>query len=223
MLGVASAALRARDFALELLAPSRCAASEVPHARSTLFCRACEPPNAAPLRTSLACGLSVIALGPYEGSLATAVRRMKYEERPDLARLLGTRLGETLREAGAPLPDVVVPIPLHPKRLAERGYNQAALVARELARALGAGLSPRRLVRIRETGQQASLDKAERRANVAGAFAARAPLDAASVLLVDDVVTTGATVVEAAATLLLAGAREVSVAAVLRADHDLLR
>jgi ComF family protein len=173
--------------------------------------------------TELRCGLRVVALDGYEGALATVVKKLKYQGRTDLARPLGRRLADAVRATRPILPDGVVSVPLHPKRLAERGYNQSALVARELARALCLPFSPWALARRRSTSQQASLDKREREKNVAGAFEVRARLPAARILLVDDVVTTGATAVEAAAALLLSGATEVSVASVLRADRNVLR
>jgi len=98
----------------------------------------------------------------------------------------------------------VVPVPLHRRRLAERGFNQAALLGRPLARALGVPLVTGRLVRVRPTPPQAELAAAERRDNVRGAFALRRPLPD-RVLLVDDVRTTGATLAEAAQTLTDAG------------------
>ncbi len=114
--------------------------------------------------------------------------------------------------------DAVVPMPLHRQRLGRRGYNQALELARPLARAWKLRLAPAALQRVRATAAQSDLDAAARRRNVRGAFVA----DAASVvgqriLLLDDVVTTGATVREAAATLLAAGAVEVRVLAVARA------
>jgi ComF family protein len=124
---------------------------------------------------------------------------MKYEERPDLARPLGDLLWRMLEPQRASLQGaVVVPVPLHPSRLAERGFNQSALLARRVARHLGAPFAPRALARIRETPQQAVLDRAARVANVAGAFEARnvrgsALVHGRRVLLIDDVSTTGAT------------------------------
>jgi ComF family protein len=104
-------------------------------------------------------------------------------------------------------PPLVVPIPLHPRRLRERGFNPAATIAREVARELRAPLAARGLERIRDTPSQTGLGRRDRRRNVAHAFRCRLsqPIDAI-VLLVDDVVTTGSTLEEAARTLLRAGA-----------------
>lgn len=117
--------------------------------------------------------------------------------------------------------DVVVPVPLHAGRLAERGYNQAALLARPVARVIGAPLACRALVRVRATERQASLDREARLANVVDAFACRGDVRGRRVLLVDDVTTTGATLNACRSALAVAGARDV-VALVLasRADEE---
>jgi len=228
---LAGLARLAGALAAELIAEARCALCDVPVGAavpSRAFCARCEPPPRPPLTAELRCGLRMIALDGYEGALATVVKKLKYEGRTDLARPLGRRLSDAVHASWPILPEVVVAVPLHPKRLAERGYNQSALVARELAKSLELPFSSRALARLRSTKQQASLDKRERESNVAGAFEARARAHAhlrgKRILLVDDVVTTGATVIEAAAALLLSGrASEVSVASVLRADRHLLR
>src|SRR5204863_6890690 len=118
-----------------------------------------------------------------------------------------------LRSAGA---DVVVPVPLHWRRRWARGYNQAAAVGRELALGLGAKFAPELLRRVRHTPQQAQPSASARRENVRGAFraASGARVAGRTVLLVDDVMTTGSTAGEAARTLREAGAKRV-VAAIL--------
>jgi ComF family protein len=128
----------------------------------------------------------------YGGAVATAITAFKYRSRPDLAR----PLGELLVRVALPLAgavDVVAPVPLHPTRLAERGYNQAALLARPVARALDVPFLPRLLERCRVTPKQAELDRAARDKNVTGAFRAQTLAGGARVLVVDDVRTTGAT------------------------------
>jgi ComF family protein len=114
--------------------------------------------------------------------------------------------------------DLVVPVPLHRRRLAKRGYNQAALLAASLAKALDIPLLTSGLIRVRDTGSQARLDAAARKKNLQGAFCANTRLfSGARVLLVDDVVTTTATCRAASLALRNAGAREVQVACLLRA------
>ncbi len=110
--------------------------------------------------------------------------------------------------APAPAPDLVVPVPLHPRRLRERGFNPATLLARALARERRVRLDPVALRRVRDTPSQTRLDRRARRRNVRGAFVARARVPP-RVWLVDDVVTTGSTLGEAARALRRAGARSV--------------
>jgi len=112
---------------------------------------------------------------------------------------------------------VVIPVPLHRRRLAARGYNQALEIARPLARLLGCRLADGLVVRDRETREQSSLSARARRRNVAGAFRLRGPAALRHALIVDDVVTTGATTREIAALLRRGGCRRVSVVAAARA------
>jgi ComF family protein len=113
-------------------------------------------------------------------------------------------------------PSVVVPVPLHPSRRAERGFNQSDLLARDVADALGLALADA-LERVRPTPSQTGLSPTERTTNVRGAFAARRELPGAVVLLVDDVCTTGATLGAAATALRRAGAIRVEALVATRA------
>lgn len=120
-----------------------------------------------------------------------------------LARLLGERID---RGHGV---NCVVPVPISPERLRERGYNQALEIARHVARATGARLAPELCERVRNTPAQTDLPWAERARNVRGAFCAPRPLEGAAIAVLDDVMTTGATLDEIAATLKRAGAARV--------------
>lgn len=143
---------------------------------------------------------------------------MKYGRRPELARALGLLLADAA-PAYAGRVDRIMPLPLHPARLRERGFNQSALLAAAMARALGVPLDTASLRRVRCTADQAGLSRALRRQNVRAAFAVRtSSLPAARVLLIDDVRTTGATLGEAARALLEAGCAEVWTLALARAD-----
>lgn len=151
--------------------------------------------------------------GLYAPPLDQAIHALKYEGKRRLAEPLGVVLAEAYRRAAGPfrLPDVVLPVPLHGRRQAERGYNQAALLARVLSREAGLPLVEDAMQRVRDTPQQVGLGAAERRQNVAGAFACwpRHPaLAGKRVLVLDDVCTTGATLAACAEALLLAGARQ---------------
>jgi len=158
----------------------------------------------------------------YAGAVARAIGRLKGERRAEIARPLGDLLGQALAaRARDPGPMVVVPVPLHPARLAERGFNQSALIAAPVARRFGAPLWPSALARVRDTAPQATLPRRARLANVADAFVARQPehVLGRSVLLVDDVWTTGATIEACENALLGAGATQVFRAVVARAGY----
>jgi ComF family protein len=191
-------------------------------------CAACEGPGRA---------LSFVrAATVYRGGIRPAVQALKYGRRPALARPLGTLLAEQGRRlspgwpglgpaAVDPVGDleapILVPVPLHPARLADRGYNQAALLAETCGEVLGLPVWPEALRRARPTRPQTELDGPARRANVAGAFAVPRPGRVAGrrLVLVDDVVTTGATLTAAAQALRAAGAAAVGALVLARADQ----
>lgn len=152
-------------------------------------------------------------LGPYAGALGRTVRALKYRGALRPLPWLAAALAAEVRRAGW-RPDVVCAVPLHPRRRRERGFDQAALLAGALADALRLPYRPL-LRRVRPTPPQARLGRSARAANVAGAFTAR-PAAGKAVLLVDDVLTTGATVEACAAALKARGAVSVCVAVVAR-------
>jgi ComF family protein len=162
---------------------------------------------------------SVIRLGPYENRLREAVIRMKSGFGATLAEMMGRVFWETacdrLRSTKT---EVVVPIPLHWRREWNRGHNQAAALAEELAKGLGIAFSPGHLRRVRYTPQQVQPSAAARRENIRGAFRVRRGANVARkrILLVDDVMTTGSTAGEAARMLKQAGADVVIVAVLAR-------
>ena len=155
--------------------------------------------------------------GRYDGALREALHAFKFSGKTTLAVPLAELIAEQC--AGAlPAPvDLVVAVPLHRARERERGFNQSALLAARLARALDAPFQGRALRRVRATLAQADLTGRERRDNVRGAFAAdRDAVTGRHVLLVDDVLTTGATVSECARVLMAAGAASVGIVTVAR-------
>lgn len=207
----------ALDLLGSVLGPPRCAACDDPTPRRIVFCPACTAtierrPRGGPEGPHFAAFV-------YGGAMARAITRFKYERRPDLGRPLADLLwGEF--EPHARGPDLVVPVPLHPRRLAERGFNQSALLAARVAWQLDVPLAPRALRRVRDTPRQATLGRAARRANVEGAFEVRDAriVRGRTVLLVDDVRTTGATLRACAGALLESGASEVTPLALAQAD-----
>ncbi len=220
VLSIVSRALA--SLAAGLLAPPRCAACDAPLGRATALCPTCAGTvRRAPVAAARGPIEVVVAAALYGGAVEVAVRRLKYDKRPDLARPLGHLVRAALRDAGVRA-DVVVPVPLHPRRLAERGYNQAALLAAHVADELDAPHAARALARVRPTLQQARCDRDARLANVDGAFAARpgAVLSGLRVALVDDVITTGATLSACAGALRAAGAASVVAVVLARADPE---
>jgi ComF family protein len=143
----------------------------------------------------------------FEGVTREAVHQLKYKNLRASAGLLAGWLADYLTEY--PLPgEVIVPVPLHPKRLRERGYNQSALLAKELGKLTGRPVSDSSLVRYTYLAPQARTSSVEeRRRNVAGSFACHdRQLEGRSVLLIDDVATTGSTLDDCARALKASGA-----------------
>jgi ComF family protein len=179
-----------------------------------------DTPDGCPECRGVALGFErALRLGPYREQLRDAVLRTKFLAGEGLADLLGRlfvelRAGE-LQTLGI---DLVVPVPLHWWRRWTRGYNQAEAIARELAAGLGVPFAPHLLRRTRWTTQQVQPTRDARRENVKGAFRVRtgARRTAKTVLLVDDVMTTGSTLGEAARVLRAAGAERVVVAVLAR-------
>ncbi len=221
---------------LEIALPRVCARCAAPACDAVPLCTRCfaalprvaadacvrcqQAPGSSPGQLCSGCAArpsplaACIAGAWFLGEVECWIRRFKYPARglsrldpsaPAVARAL---VREAARRAPGPPVDRVIPIPLHPRALRRRGFNPALLLAHEAARGAGARVAPVALQRVRDTPSQTGLDRAGRRRNVRGAFRARGP-QAGRIWLVDDVVTTGATLEEAARTLLQAGAAEV--------------
>ena len=166
-----------------------------------------------------------VAFGSYEGGLRDLIHLLKYQQVRPAAEVLGHMLAEAIANLEPSLPDgaiPVVPVPLHPRKQRQRGFNQAELIARvalkQLARSQRFQLRTGILVRQRETGSQIGLTRHQRRENLRGAFAVidPAPIAQRDILLVDDVLTTGTTASECARVLRRAGAAQVWVVTVAR-------
>jgi ComF family protein len=148
-------------------------------------------------------------VGYLRGPLKRAIYQFKYRQKRKMALPLADLMHHHL--LANPLPaELIVPVPLHMDRLRERGYNQAALLARELSERSGLPVEEKSLVRIRETAPQVALKADERRKNVRGAFRGQGEkLKDRQVLLIDDVSTTGATLEACAEALREKGAQSV--------------
>lgn len=195
---------------LDLVAPPTCPGCDLPADDPHRFCPAC-----APLLERTEDGARALGAYVYGGPLADAIRRYKYGRRADLSPALVSALVPALAELAGTY-DVITFVPLHPRRLYARGFDQAGLLAHGAGRQLGVPVRAL-LDRVRATDVQASLDRPARATNVRRAFRARAT--SAAVLLLDDVRTTGATLAEAARALGDAGAR-VTTYALAVADED---
>lgn len=210
-----------------LLCGGRCAALDLCPAclsslpRATRPCPAC----AQPLTADQLCGHCRRQPPPYARTRAPwlygppldgLILQLKTPAAPAPARTLGRLLARQIRADDLPLPQLLIPVPLHRQRLRERGFNQAALLARQLAAALDLPWRADLLHKPRESADQRGLDRRQRRRNLRGCFDCRPLPPGCHVALVDDVVTTGATAWEATAALQRAGAGRVEVWALAR-------
>lgn len=195
----------------------------LPHNRHA--CRLCALPLPATAPAGSLCGQCqqrpprfdrCLAALRYEHPLDHLVSGLKFRDKLVYGRLLSGLLGDFLEQRGHELPQLLIPVPLHPSRQRERGFNQALELARPLARRFGIPVDIRALSRDRATAPQSGLDKKERRRNIRGAFRLREGLAARHIAIVDDVVTTGNTVDELAGVLRRGGAARVEVWAVTR-------
>jgi len=160
------------------------------------------------------------AVGYYEGPLREAIHRWKYEEKSYLTLFFGEKLAEGFCRYWDPQSfDLIIPVPLHSKRLRERGFNQALLLVKELSRRTQIPYSKRLLQKRILTPPQVNLSGGEREKGVRGSFHIQRDeeIEGKSILLVDDVYTTGATVNECSKVLLKAGVERVDVLTIAHA------
>lgn len=153
----------------------------------------------------------------YQPPVDFLITRLKFGGRLTHALLLGELFAAALAERGDPLPDCIVPVPLHPRRLRERGFNQSVELARPVAHRLGIPLWIDGLRRVRHTLPQVRLDARQRQTNPLGAFALGVPLPGTRIALMDDVVTTASTIGECARVLRAGGATDIEIWAIGRA------
>lgn len=195
--------------------------------RTSAFCPRCGlifPSPKEPISLCLGCRLApppwqeIFFFGVYEGLLKDLILRYKFHGQLGLDLFLRDLLHHALSRGNGRVFDIVVPVPLHSKKLRRRGFNQSLELARGLDRKSQGTVEPEAIIRIRNTQDQHALTRAERIRNLKGAFLADSVrVGGQCVLLVDDILTTGATAEAATKALLKAGAREVCLAVLARA------
>lgn len=165
---------------------------------------------------------ATLALADYRPPLERLALGLKFRARLAVAREFGERLARLADDdpACVPPPELIAPMPLAHSRLVARGFNQAWEMARPLARALGVAAAPTLMRRVADTAAQSRLDRSARRRNVASAFRVTMPVHGLHIGLVDDVMTSGATLEAAAYALKAAGARRVTNFVALRTPQD---
>jgi ComF family protein len=160
---------------------------------------------------------STQALFYYREPVSHLIQRLKFNRKLYVARLLGDLLAQHLVDVW-PRPEAIIPIPLHPLRLRQRGFNQALELARPVAQVLAVPLLPHACRRERDTPAQSGLDAVARHRNLKGAFKVDPALNLKHVALVDDVMTTGSTAAVVAQSLRHAGVQRIDIWVLARAD-----
>ena len=188
----------------------RCAAP-LPTETRTLLCGSCL--RAPPPWEAAACPLL------YDWPLNQLIQRFKFNGDLAMGRLLGELLAQFLAAGDISRPDLLVPVPLHAARLRERGFNQALELTRLVSQRLRLPLAHSLCVRVRDTAVQSQLRAAARRRNLRDAFRVTLPLHGVHVAVIDDVLTTGATVAALTGVLRAAGAARIQVWSLARAGH----
>ena len=203
--------------------------SKIPFVASPL-CTVCGSPFATEAGVDHTCGACIIhqpihicrSATVFEGPVQELIHRFKYGSRVHLCQPLGVLTATTLAPfCSQAAPDLIIPVPLHRKRLRQRGFNQSQLIGEVLEKKWKVPLEIGNLRRVRWTEPQTTLDAHERVTNVRGAFAVREPkrLEGKRVLLVDDVLTTGSTMRACAEALREAGVAALFAVTVARGGH----
>ncbi|MDH5301559.1 MAG: ComF family protein [Gammaproteobacteria bacterium] len=184
-----------------------CQACAMPLSDDSLTCGQCQ--QSPPLfdRT--------LALFVYAPPVDHLIKGVKFGDQLHLLPQFAAMLADKVAEH--PLPECILPVPLHPTRLRQRGFNQALAIAQPVAKTLGVPLDFHSLRRVRDTPQQTRLDALERQNNLKDAFDLRQPFDAKHVALVDDIMTTGNTVHEISKLLRKNGVEQIDVWLIARA------
>ena len=184
--------------------------------RQILACQQFEPLPSTSLHRP------ILVWGRYQGALRRAIGQLKYQNKPMMASLLGEELGlRWLREFPSIQSFQVIPIPLHHDRLAQRGYNQAELIAKRFSQVVGVPCLSRGLIRNRPTEAQHTLGASDRQNNLQGAFSVSPNVSKQkrrqAILIIDDIFTTGTTMTEATKALEASQVRVLGTAVVAQA------
>ena len=154
---------------------------------------------------------SVYRFAPYDAPLDRLILQFKFQQKLTIGRKLGMLMAQDIRQQRLPLPDVLVPVPLHASRLRQRGYNQALELARPIAKLLNLSIDVESCIREKATTDQIGLPAKLRKSNLKNAFSVNGDFRDKRVTIIDDVMTTGSTVNELSQQLINAGARQVNV------------
>ena len=204
------------NAALSILFPPRCAICR--KESEEVLCLTCLDQIKFSEKSTPFCSVA-----EYEGTLRAAIKKFKFKGKKKLAQALGNLLIDYLNlplsEINMGKIDMLVPVPLHIKRLKKRGFNQAALLAQVISKYYGVPLAENILVRSKNTKPQFDLKKHERHENIKNAFSVRTPdqIKVKRLLLLDDIYTTGSTIIECLKVLKDAGAKRVKVLTLSRA------
>lgn len=216
-----------KEFLISIFFPKHCPFCGQPMEANQMYCKACKDqlPWIIPGTLCPSCGKKdcICSDNPffkrlyvpflYEGSVANAIKSLKFYGKRGYSRPLGEILGNFIRtESPVPHFDCIIPIPMTKRDIRKRGYSQSALIARFIGQSLAIPVEKKILVKVHQTKKQHRLSAEERKINLTGAFVVANPqiLKGKSILLCDDVITTGATLQEAARTLREAGASHIS-------------
>lgn len=213
----------------DFLFPGICYLCHGPVTGGAILCAGCNAdlPQARPIATAGAeppfkAGAIDVTITPfrYDYPINVLIQDLKYGHKVFLAKALGHELSRHLEKVCTSLPDCLLPVPLHPHRHLARGFNQAQEISRVVAGQLSLPVDQRLLRRIKNTRSQVELDPGQRSRNVRGAFALTATPAYQFVAIIDDVITTGATVNELARQLKRAGVKRVEAWACARTEPE---
>lgn len=196
--------------------------TQLPKLKNTCQCCASILPDDVPKRI---CGLciknppyfySTIALFAYEGKIIKLITGLKFHQELNVAILVADLFSQHLINEKIPLPDIIIPVPLHNKRLRNRGYNQALEIAKPIAKKFNIPLLKNACLRKRHTKPQIELPAHSRKQNIKNAFEIKTPMNDLKIAIVDDVMTTGNTVNELSKDLMKSGAKKVEIWCIAR-------